>query len=75
MKIGDRVIFMPNPTRLDFLSGTIVLVNKDAIADYQYKIESSSNSKNRSHYYWVTSSEVELDKAYYRNEKLIEIGI
>jgi hypothetical protein len=66
-KIGDRVILKNNLGLHELMNlGCIMVIEVSKILSNRYKIKTIDNNVNM----WVSSSEIELDKRYYREEKL-----
>lgn len=66
-KIGDRVILKNNLGLHELINlGGIMVIGVSKVLSDRYKIKTIDTNVN----VWVFSNEIELDKRYYREEKL-----
>jgi len=79
-KIGDRVVFKRGKvgstveTLKDYIQEAEIIETSNYSLNKRYKIKTNNKTvSNRFVETWVSSSEIDLDKSYYRNLKIKSI--
>jgi len=74
-KIGDKVIFKRGKVgSKDYIQESEIIETSNYSLNKRYKIKTNSKTvSNRFVETWVSSSEIDLDKSYYRNLKIESI--